>query len=81
MSPCNAMGLRAVATLGLLLTTGAARAALVPALVDRISVDTAYATGISQATDIAFAGDGRAVITRKTGQVVIREANGAVIVQ
>jgi hypothetical protein len=28
------------------------------------------------ATDIAFSGDGRALVTRKTGQVVVRRANG-----
>jgi glucose/arabinose dehydrogenase len=52
------------------------RADLAPAFAGKVSVDTQYVTGVANATDIAFAGDGRAVVTQKTGQVVIRRANG-----
>jgi len=42
----------------------------------KIEVDAEFADGVDGPTDIAFAADGRAVITRKTGQVVIRRPDG-----
>ncbi len=57
-------------------STSLARADLAPAFVGRLSVDTQYVQGAAGATDVAFSADGRAVITRKTGQVVIRRSDG-----
>ncbi|MGE3773847.1 MAG: sorbosone dehydrogenase family protein [Gammaproteobacteria bacterium] len=65
--------------LSLLCAAGAARAALAPALAGKVTVDTVWASGLSQVTDVAFAGDGRAVITRKTGQIAIRQADGSLV--
>ncbi len=56
-----------------------ARAALVDPYDDLVTADTAYLTGVSEATDIAFAEDGRALVTRKTGQIVIRHTDGSVV--
>ncbi|HEY8942798.1 MAG TPA: PQQ-dependent sugar dehydrogenase, partial [Polyangiaceae bacterium] len=53
-----------------------AHAELGPMFSSTITVDPEYATGVDGVTDIAFAADGRAVITRKSGQVVIRRTNG-----
>ncbi|HTK77314.1 MAG TPA: PQQ-dependent sugar dehydrogenase [Gemmataceae bacterium] len=53
-----------------------AHAQLTGAFADAITVDTEYVTGANNATDIAFSNDGRAVITLKSGAVVIRRANG-----
>jgi glucose/arabinose dehydrogenase len=47
---------------------------------DRLSVDTEYVTGADGATDIAFSDDGRAVITRKDGQIAIRRSSGTLAV-
>ena len=55
-----------------------ARGDLAPAFAGKVNVDAGYVTGASNATDIAFSGDGRAVVTRKTGQIVVRRANGTV---
>lgn len=63
------------AVLGLALA-GPACADLAPAFAGKVSVDAGYVTGASQATDIAFSGDGRAVVTRKSGEIVVRRANG-----
>jgi len=41
--------------------------------------DQAYVSDASNATDIAFHPDGRAVITQKTGQITIRRATGEVV--
>jgi glucose/arabinose dehydrogenase len=60
------------------LYAGHACADLAPAFTGKVTVDTAYVTGAAGATDIAFAADGRAVITQKSGQVVVRRANGTV---
>ena len=51
---------------------------MAPGFVGKLDVDTTYVTGASGATDIAFSGDGRAVVTRKTGQILVRRANGTV---
>lgn len=56
-----------------------ARATLAPALVGKVEVDTAWATGLSLATDVAFASDGRAIIIRKTGQIAVRQTNGTLV--
>lgn len=53
-----------------------ARAQLAPAFADKLTLDTQFVTGATSATDIAFSGDGRALVTRKTGQIVLRRANG-----
>jgi glucose/arabinose dehydrogenase len=57
---------------------GHAVAQIGPAFVGKVTVDTGYVTGATQATDIAFSGDGRAVVTLKTGPVLVRRANGSV---
>jgi glucose/arabinose dehydrogenase len=49
-----------------------------PPFTSKITLNTSYVTGASQATDIAFSADGRAIITRKTGQVHVRRADGSV---
>lgn len=41
-----------------------------------VTSDDEYVSDASNATDIAFHPDGRAVITRKTGQITIRHADG-----
>ncbi len=41
--------------------------------------DQAWVTDASNATDVAFHTDGRAVITRKTGEITIRKANGDLV--
>jgi glucose/arabinose dehydrogenase len=61
------------------LVPAGALAALAPALVGKVEVDTAWATGLSLATDIAFAGDGRAIIVRKTGQIAVRQPDGSLV--
>jgi glucose/arabinose dehydrogenase len=53
-----------------------ARAQIAPGLAGKLNVDTTYVTGAGSATDIAFSGDGRAVVTRKTGEIQVRRANG-----
>lgn len=63
-------------TWALLAVTYPAHAELAAPFQDTLTVDSEYANGVSGATDIAFSADGRAVITRKNGQVVIRRANG-----
>lgn len=62
--------------LALLATAYDARAMLGQQFAGKIEVDPEYASGVNGATDIAFAADGRAVITRRTGQVVIRKPDG-----
>jgi len=52
------------------------RAQVAAPFVGKVQADTAYLTGAAGATDIAFSGDGRAVVTRKGGSVVVRRANG-----
>ena len=51
-------------------------AQLAPGFVDKLSLDTTFVTGATSATDIAFSADGRALVTRKTGQIVVRHADG-----
>lgn len=53
-----------------------ARADLAPGFVGKLSVDAQFVTGAPAATDIAFSADGRALVTRKTGQIVVRHADG-----
>ncbi len=53
-----------------------ATAALEARFAGKVSVDTSYVTGALGATDIAFSGDGRAVVTRKTGQIMVRGVDG-----
>jgi MYXO-CTERM domain-containing protein len=53
-----------------------AHAQLAAAFADSVTVDTEYVTGASSATDIAFAADGRAVVTLKGGTIVVRRADG-----
>jgi hypothetical protein len=60
--------------------TPMAHAQLAPAFATKISVDTQYVTGAGGATDIAFAADGRALVTRKGGSITLRRANGSQVV-
>lgn len=55
-----------------------AHAQLTPTFASRLTLDPAFVTGAAQATDIAFSGDGRALVTRKTGEIAVRRANGTV---
>ncbi len=59
-----------------LLAPCVASAALTGDFADALDVDASFLTGANGATDIAFAGDGRAVITTKTGNIVIRQTDG-----
>jgi aldose sugar dehydrogenase len=54
-----------------------AGAALAPAFVGKVNLDAQYVT-VSEATDIAFAEDGRAVVTTKSGTVAVRHSDGTV---
>ena len=56
--------------------TSPAYADLAPAFVGKVTVDTGYVTGATSATDIAFSGDGRALVTMKGGQLRLRKADG-----
>jgi MYXO-CTERM domain-containing protein len=53
-----------------------ARAQLTGTFADTITVDDEYVTEADNATDIAFAADGRAVVTLKGGTVIVRRADG-----
>jgi len=64
------------AGLSQLLAAGTARAALTGDFADALDIDSGYVTGANGATDIAFSGDGRAVITTKTGNIVVRLTDG-----
>jgi glucose/arabinose dehydrogenase len=55
---------------------GVASAQLSGTFANTITVDTDYVTGANNATDIAFAPDGRAVVTTKSGSVWIRHTDG-----
>jgi glucose/arabinose dehydrogenase len=59
-----------------LLSTGA-RADLDPAFTGKLDVDTGYVTGALAPTDIAFSGDGRAVVTQKGGDILVRHPGGS----
>lgn len=78
-APRASRALQCACTLSMLLLSATSHAALAPALVGKVDVDTTWATGLPLATDIAFTGDGRAVITRKSGQVVVRRADGSLV--
>jgi MYXO-CTERM domain-containing protein len=74
--------LRAARALGLLGGLGAlglcglAHAQLVAPFSTTIDVDPQYVSGATGATDIAWAPDGRAVVTTKSGTIVVRQTNG-----
>ena len=63
--------------LGAFVCASSARADLVAPYLDRIDVDPTYVTNATGATDIAWAADGRAVITQKNGTIVVRQTNGS----
>jgi glucose/arabinose dehydrogenase len=52
---------------------------VIPPFDTKLGVDTQYMVG-AQATDVAFSGDGRAVMTLKTGEVIVRRSNGSALV-
>src|SRR5687768_2205818 len=56
-----------------------ADAQLVAPYNSRITVDSQYVTGATGATDIAWAPDGRAVVTTKSGTIVVRQTNGMIV--
>src|SRR5688572_23526633 len=43
---------------------------------DALEVNADFVTGANGATDVAFAADGRALVTRKNGQITIRNTDG-----
>jgi glucose/arabinose dehydrogenase len=53
-----------------------AHAQLTGEFADALEVNADFVTGANGATDIAFAPDGRAVVTRKNGQITIRNTDG-----
>src|SRR6185503_802218 len=59
-----------------MLSPGVARADLTGDFAAALDIDPSYVTGANGATDIAFADDGRAVITRRTGEIVVRKLDG-----
>lgn len=75
MKPSQCLGAMSLA--GVCLAVAApAVAAVEPPYTNLVNVDVSYVTGASQATDIAFGADGRALVTRKSGQIVVRRADG-----
>jgi glucose/arabinose dehydrogenase len=72
------VGALVVAAVGAL--CGVAGAQLAPPFAGLVALDTQFVTGATGATDIAFSADGRAVVTTKTGQVVIRHADGSLAI-
>ena len=52
-----------------------AHAQLTGEFADALEVNVDFVTGVNGATDIAFAPDGRAVVTRKNGQITIRNTD------
>jgi MYXO-CTERM domain-containing protein len=60
----------------LVLLPRVAYADLTGAFADALDIDTEFVTGVSGATDIAFAPDGRAVVTQKDGQITVRRSDG-----
>src|SRR6185503_1975758 len=67
------------AGLGTLGAAGIAHADLVAPFSTRIDTDPMYVTGATGATDIAWAPDGRAVVTTKGGTIVVRLTNGTTV--
>ena len=70
----------ALALMATVVTTadgGAALAALAPGFVGKVTLDSSFVTGAAGATDVAFAADGRALITTKTGAIVVRHVDGS----
>src|SRR4051812_17954227 len=59
-----------------LLLPGEAQAALTGDFAAKLDVDSTWLSGANGATDIAFASDGRAVVTTRTGQIVVRLTDG-----
>src|SRR5688572_525148 len=53
-----------------------ARAQLTGTFANTITVDEQYVTQADNATDIAFAADGRAVVTLKGGTIIVRRTDG-----
>jgi MYXO-CTERM domain-containing protein len=66
----------ATAALGLL-APSPARADLSGDFAAALAVDPGFLTGANGATDIAFAADGRAVVTQKSGIITIRRTDGS----
>jgi glucose/arabinose dehydrogenase len=68
-----------VLALGLTTACSAADAELEPGQpTDMFNLDAGWLTGVDEATDIAFLTDGRAVVTRRTGEIVAVNADGSV---
>jgi glucose/arabinose dehydrogenase len=68
-----------LAALGLATGCGAADAELQPGEpAATFDLDRDWLTGVDEATDIAFLTDGRGVLTRRTGQIVVVNADGTV---
>ncbi len=55
---------------------GVAHAELASEFAGKVTLDDGYVTGAASPTDIAFSGDGRALVTMKAGSILIRHANG-----
>ncbi len=72
----SSCGLVAIMAFASVLVARPAHADLTAAFQTKLTVDPEFVTGASGATDIAFAADGRAVITTKAGGVVVRGLDG-----
>jgi MYXO-CTERM domain-containing protein len=75
----RSLGLSALLLLAL--SPRGARADFTGEFADALTVDAEYATGVTGATDIAFAPDGRAVITQRSGAVTVRLPDGTKVAQ
>jgi len=73
--PTRTLGIAACAASCLVATS--ARADLDPAFIGKLDVNTGYVTGALAPTDIAFSGDGRAVVTQKGGDLLVRHPDGS----
>ena len=72
-------GLAYLAALAVACAPRTAAASLDPPFDATLTEEQAFVSDAGNATDIAFHADGRALITRKTGQVTIRHADGALV--
>jgi aldose sugar dehydrogenase len=77
MMPARLVPLAVASILGVVAGDASEVAAAVAApFASKISLDTQFVTGATAATDIAFSGDGRAIVTTKGGTIVVRHSDG-----
>jgi glucose/arabinose dehydrogenase len=79
-NPTHTLASLVLAASACFVAASSAKAQLAPAFVDKLTLDTGFVTGAALATDVAFSADGRALVTRKTGQIVVRRPDGTTTV-